>query len=207
MNRVELKEWSKEKIKGNIGNIWIGIGIVIVISFLFSFASGFIVGIFGEESIISFAVSLAIELLLIPLTIGFNAYIMGFVKNNEFNRDDIFSQYEYSFKVIGANILMSVLIVVGMVFFIIPGIYLAFSYALVPYLLITHKELSISETLALSRKMMNGHKLDYFVLGLSFIGWTMLIPVTFGLILIWLYPYMMTATTKFAVDVIDNYEE
>ena len=132
---------------------------------------------------------------------------MGFVKNNEFNRDDIFSQYEYSFKVIGANILMSVLIAVGMVFFIIPGIYLAFSYALVPYLLITHKELSISETLALSRKMMNGHKLDYFVLGLSFIGWTMLIPVTFGLILIWLYPYMMTATTKFAVDIIDNYEE
>ena len=207
MNRVELKEWSKEKIKGNIGNIWIGIGIVFAITFLFSFASGFIAGIFGEHSIISFIVSLAIELLLIPLTIGFNAYIMGFVKNNEFNRDDIFSQYEYSFKVIGANILMSVLIVVGMVFFIIPGIYLAFSYALVPYLLITHKELSISETLALSRKMMNGHKLDYFVLGLSFIGWTMLIPVTFGLILIWLYPYMMTATTKFAVDIIDNYEE
>ena len=207
MNRVELKEWSKEKIKGNIGNIWIGIGIVFAITFLFSFASGFIAGIFGEHSIISFIVSLAIELLLIPLTIGFNAYIMGFVKNNEFNRDDIFSQYEYSFKVIGANILISVLIVVGMVFFIIPGIYLAFSYALVPYLLITHKELSISETLALSRKMMDGHKLDYFVLGLSFIGWTMLIPVTFGLILIWLYPYMMTATTKFAVDVIDNYEE
>ena len=207
MNRVELKEWSKEKIKGNIGNIWIGIGIVFAITFLFSFASGFIAGIFGEHSIISFIVSLAIELLLIPLTIGFNAYIMGFVKNNEFNRDDIFSQYEYSFKVIGANILMSVLIAVGMVFFIIPGIYLAFSYALVPYLLITHKELSISETLALSRKMMNGHKLDYFVLGLSFIGWTMLIPVTFGLILIWLYPYMMTATTKFAVDIIDNYEE
>ena len=87
MNRVELKEWSKEKIKGNIGNIWIGIGIVIVISFLFSFASGFIVGIFGEESIISFAVSLAIELLLIPLTIGFNAYIMGFVKNNELKQN------------------------------------------------------------------------------------------------------------------------
>lgn len=207
MSRVELKEWSKEKIKGNIGNIFIGIGIVFVISFIFSFFSGFISGIFGEDSIITLVVSFIVELLLIPLTIGLNAYMVEFVKNDEFNRDVIFASYEDAFKVIGTNILMSVLIMLGMIFFIIPGIYLALSYALVPYLLVTHKELSITETLALSRNMMNGHKLDYFVLGLSFIGWMLLVPFTFGIILIWLYPYMMTATTKFAVDIIDNYEE
>lgn len=207
MSRVELKEWSKEKIKGNIGNIFIGIGIVVAITFLFSFASGFISGIFGEESIIAFIVSLVVELLLIPLTIGFNAYMIGFVKDGEFNRDSIFEPYGDTFKIIGANILMSFLIMIGMFFFVIPGIYLSFSYALVPYLLVTRKDLSITETLALSRKMMNGHKLDYFILGLSFIGWVMITPFTFGLLLIWLYPYMMTATTKFAVDVIDSYQE
>lgn len=102
---------------------------------------------------------------------------------------------------------MSFLIMLGMLFFVVPGIYLSFSYSLVPYLLVTRKDLSITETLALSRKMMNGHKLDYFILGLSFIGWVMITPFTFGLLLIWLYPYMMTATTKFAVDVIDSYQE
>lgn len=207
MSRVELKEWSKEKIKGNIGNIFIGIAIVGAVSLIFSFATGIIQGIFGTESFIAFIVSLVVELLLVPLSIGFYGYILGFVKNDEFNRDAIFEPYNNTFKIIGANILMSFLIMLGMLFFVVPGIYLSFSYSLVPYLLVTRKDLSITETLALSRKMMNGHKLDYFILGLSFIGWVMITPFTFGLLLIWLYPYMMTATTKFAVDVIDSYQE
>lgn len=207
MNRIELKEWSKQKIGGNIGNILLGVVIVLAVSLLFSLGVGVVQAIFGEESFITFLVSLIVELLLVPLSIGLNAYMIGFVKNDELNRDTLFASYEDTYKIIGTTILMSFLIMIGMICFIIPGIYLAFSYALVPYLLVTHRELSITETLELSRKMMNGHKLDYFVLNFSFIGWMLLVPFTFGIILVWLYPYMLTATTKFAVDVIDSYEE
>ena len=207
MNRVELKEWAKQKISGNIGNIFIGIGIIFAISLLFSFGVGIVQIIFGETSFITFIVSLVVEFLLVPLQIGLNGYMMGFVQNDTFNRDAIFAPYDDTFKIIGASILMSFVIMVGFIFFIIPGIYLAFSYALVPYLLVTNKDLSITVTLELSRKMMNGHKLDLFVLGISFLGWMLLVPCTFGIILIWLYPYMMTATTKFFVDIIDSYNE
>ncbi len=207
MNRVELKEWAKQKISGNIGNIFIGIGIIFAISLLFSFGVGIVQIIFGETSFITFIVSLVVEFLLVPLQIGLNGYMMGFVQNDTFNRDAIFAPYDDTFKIIGASILMSFVIMIGFIFFIIPGIYLAFSYALVPYLLVTNKDLSITETLELSRKMMNGHKLDLFVLGISFLGWMLLVPCTFGIILIWLYPYMMTATTKFFVDIIDSYNE
>lgn len=207
MNRIELKEWAKKKIEGNIGNILLGVVIVLAVSFLFSFGVGFAQAVFGEESFVTFIVSLIVELLLVPLSIGLNAYMIGFVKNDEFNRDTLFVSYEDTYKIIGTNILMSFLIMIGMFFFIIPGIYLAFSYALVPYLLVTHRDLSITETLELSRKMMNGHKLDYFILSISFIGWVLLVPFTLGILLIWLYPYMATATTKFAVDVIDSYDE
>lgn len=207
MNRIELKEWAKKKIEGNIGNILLGVVIVLAVSLLFSFGVGFVQAVFGEESFITFIVSLIVELLLVPLSIGLNAYMIGFVKNDEFNRDTLFASYEDTYKIIGTNILMSFLIMIGMFFFIIPGIYLAFSYALVPYLLVTNRDLSITETLELSRKMMNGHKLDYFILSISFIGWVLLVPFTLGILLIWLYPYMVTATTKFAVDVIDSYDE
>lgn len=207
MNRVELKEWAKQKISGNIGNIFIGIGIIFAISLLFSFGVGIVQIIFGETSFITFIVSLVVEFLLVPLQIGLNGYMIGFVQNDTFNRDAIFVPYDDTFKIIGASILMSFVIMIGFIFFIVPGIYLAFSYALVPYLLVTNKDLSITETLELSRKMMNGHKLDLFVLGISFLGWMLLVPCTFGIILIWLYPYMMTATTKFFVDIIDSYNE
>lgn len=207
MNRIELKEWAKKKIEGNIGNILLGVVIVLAVSLLFSFGVGFVQAVFGEESFVTFIVSLIVELLLVPLSIGLNAYMIGFVKNDEFNRDTLFASYEDTYKIIGTNILMSFLIMIGMFFFIIPGIYLAFSYALVPYLLVTNRDLSITETLELSRKMMNGHKLDYFILSISFIGWVLLVPFTLGILLIWLYPYMVTATTKFAVDVIDSYDD
>lgn len=207
MNRVELKEWAKQKISGNIGNIFIGIGIIFVISLLFSFGVGIVQIIFGEESFITFIVSLIVEFLLVPLQIGLNGYMIGFVQNDTFDRDAIFAPYDDTFKIIGASILMSFVVMIGFIFFIVPGIYLAFSYALVPYLLVTNKDLSITETLELSRKMMNGHKFDLFVLGISFLGWMLLVPCTFGIILIWLYPYMMTATTKFFVDIIGSYNE
>ena len=69
------------------------------------------------------------------------------------------------------------------------------------------KDLSVTEILALSHKMMKGHKFDYVILGLSFIGWYMLVPFTFGIVLIFLVPYMTVANTKFLVDVIDEYKE
>lgn len=40
-----------------------------------------------------------------------------------------------------------------------------------------------------SRKMMNGHKQDLFVLDLSFVGWEILSMLTLGISNIWQVPY------------------
>lgn len=205
MNRVELKEWAKEKIKGNLWNILLGILIMLAVEFVFSFGLGFIQAIFGNDSFIAYIVSIIVELLLIPLGIGLYSYLVEFINNDNFDKNLIFEPYERTVNVIGASLLVSLLVIVGCICFIIPGIYLAFSYAMVPYLLATRKDLTITETLELSRKMMDGHKFDYFVLSISFIGWIILVPFTLGILLIWLYPYMMTATTKFFMNIDENY--
>lgn len=205
MNRIELKEWAKEKIKGNLWNILLGIIIIIAASFVFSIGLSICQLIFGNDSFISYAVSIVVEVLLIPLGIGLYSYLVEFINNDNFDKNLIFEPYERTVNVIGASLLVSLLVMVGCICFIIPGIYLAFSYAMVPYLLATRKDLTITETLELSRKMMNGHKFDYFVLSISFIGWIILVPFTLGILLIWLYPYMMTATTKFFMDIDETY--
>ena len=38
--------------------------------------------------------------------------------------------------------------------------------------------------------MTEGHKMDLFVLGLSFIGWAFLCAITLGIASIWVGPYM-----------------
>lgn len=77
--------------------------------------------------------------------------------------------------------------------FIIPGIIKCYSYKMVPYILYDHPELSATEAITYSRKMMDGHKWSAFVLDLSFIGWGLLSLITGGLVgLFWTNPYMMS---------------
>lgn len=207
MDRVELKEWSKEKIKDKLLEIWKGLLVAMVAVLILSLGLAIIQVIFGEENIITKVVSIIVEIISLPISIGLTAYAMKFVRKEELDNSLIFDYFGDLVKIAATTILMGIIIALGCVCFIVPGIYLAFSYMLVPYLLAERKDLTVTETLKLSRKMMNGHKLDYFILGLSFIGWCILIPFTLGIILVWLYPYMLVATTKFSTDIIDNYEE
>lgn len=93
-----------------------------------------------------------------------------------------------------------------MLLFIIPGIVKSFSYAMTPYILEENPELSANEAIDRSRAMMKGHKFDLFWLYLSFIGWILLSILTLGIGLLWLAPYMQTATAAFYEDVKADYE-
>jgi uncharacterized membrane protein len=68
---------------------------------------------------------------------------------------------------------------------------------MVYYIALDNPELSATEVINKSKTMMNGHKLDFFILGLSFIGWIILIPFTFGLLSLWLVPYMQVTYANF----------
>ena len=58
--------------------------------------------------------------------------------------------------------------------FIIPGIIKQYEYMMIPFLL--------AEAFEKSRQMMKGNKWAAFVLDLSFIGWSLLGIITFGLV-------------------------
>lgn len=58
--------------------------------------------------------------------------------------------------------------------FVIPGIYKSYQYRMVPYLLAENPEMDYQRALSLSTAMMDGEKLNAFVLDLSFIGWYLL---------------------------------
>lgn len=65
--------------------------------------------------------------------------------------------------------------------FLVPGIIKSYEYAMIPYILAERPELEAQEVFALSRQMMSGEKGKAFVLGLSFIGWIILVVFSFGL--------------------------
>ena len=65
---------------------------------------------------------------------------------------------------------------------VVGGIVKIYSYALVPYIVAENPNIGANEAISLSRRMMRGHKWEYFVAQLSFIGWYLLSGVTFGLV-------------------------
>ncbi len=82
--------------------------------------------------------------------------------------------------------------------FIIPGIIKSFSYQLVPYILAENPNLSKDRAIELSAQMMDGYKMEAFVLRLSFIGWDMLNALTVGILgIFYVNPYKNATHAEF----------
>ena len=64
--------------------------------------------------------------------------------------------------------------------FVIPGIIATYRYAMAEYLLYKYPQLTPMQAIAMSKQRMMGHKMNLFVLELSFIGWSLLcsLPVS-----------------------------
>ena len=65
------------------------------------------------------------------------------------------------------------------------------------YILAENPGMAALEAIDRSKAMMDGHKADLFVLMLSFIGWTLLGAITFGIAYIWIVPYMSATYVNF----------
>lgn len=204
MDRKEIKELAKAKIKGNKWNIWWPYLIITVISEilnkLISGGTTINLDMNNLESISTMTVqqpNYFLELLIILITAilssGYTKYILDFVRTGKFDANTIIETIKKKWlNILIAEAIAYVLIFVGSLLFVIPGIIAIFCYAFVGYVVIDN-DISGIDALKKSREMIKGYKWDYFVFGLSFIGWALLVPFTLGLLLIWLLPYMLTA--------------
>ncbi|MGM9942100.1 MAG: DUF975 family protein [Bulleidia sp.] len=81
---------------------------------------------------------------------------------------------------------------------IVGGFIKTYSYAMVPYILAENPDISGKDAMALSRKMMDGHKLELFQLDLSMAGWFALDYLTIGLSgVFWSNPYYSAIVSQF----------
>lgn len=86
--------------------------------------------------------------------------------------------------------LRDLFLVLWTLLFIIPGLIKSYSYRMVPYIIVDHPELSPTQTIDLSKRMMDGHKWHAFCYDLSFIGWFILTILTLGILgIFWVNPY------------------
>jgi len=165
--------------------------------------------IYGDVTRMSSIGSLLSILVLNVIIVGLvNAFLKFYKEQDTAITRNMFKLAfkDYGHKLLGM-FLMNLFIVLWTLLLIIPGIIKSFSYAMTPYILNEYPTVGVNDSIDISRKMMKGHKLDLFLLELSFIGWGLLCILSLGIGFLWLYPYAQTSVSIFYEDVKAEYIE
>lgn len=190
MTRTELKQAAKLSLKGHwgraVGGFFI-VGLLSCVGQLVPRLGGILYIIIGG-----------------PVTLGMFYYALKISKNEEFEIGDVFYGFNQFGKGLGLYWLQVLLVFLWSLLLIIPGIIKGFAYSQAFFILAENPEIGASKALQQSEAMMNGYKMEYFMLYLSFIGWSILALFTFGIGFLWLTPYMMVTLANFYEEVKGN---
>jgi hypothetical protein len=107
-------------------------------------------------------------------------------------------------RTVAISILRIVIVMLGLLLFIFPGILAIYSYRMAYMLLADNPDWSPIRALQESRKLMQGNRWRLFCLDASFCGWFLLMLVTGGLAGIFVLPYFETANAAFYEDLLDR---
>ena len=217
MTSSELRAVARQNLEGTWG---ISVGVALVASLLGGSMAGAGSNVnfnVSEENIrnlppvfwtvllplVSVAGLLSLVALILGGTVelGYAKFLLKQHDRKELQFSDLFSQFERFGTGFAQKFLRTLLIVLWSLLFIIPGIVKGLSYAMTPFILEEHPEMTASQAIKASMQLMDGHKMDLFILGLSFIGWSLLACLTMGIGFLFLNPYMNAAYAAFYRDI------
>lgn len=186
----------KEAIYVGWDKVWKNLGVVVfavLISFVIGMLFGFIGGMFEENSMPEFGITILSTLVNIFLSIGIMKIYFKVHDGVPTSVSEIFSHANLFWKYLGTSILMMILIGLGLILFIIPGIYLAirFSFA---NLLVVDKEVGPLEALKQSSELTVGIKGQIILFLLALAGINILGFLALGIGLLITTPLSAIAT-------------
>jgi hypothetical protein len=104
-----------------------------------------------------------------PLLVGFYLFTRHLQSGEEADFSLFFNSLQKFTSLLILNLLMTLVILLGFLFLIVPGIYFSISYLFAP-LLVWFYDVSPGEAIALSRKMVSGHFMQILWIWLILLG-------------------------------------
>lgn len=195
MDRALLKQKAKDSLKGKYADAII----VILISAVLGGISGFISGLGEGLEIFSLQILGDIISFLVTalITFGSLSFFLKISRNEEVTYQELFSKTKMFVPYLLISLLVGIFTFLWSLLFIIPGIIAAISYSQSFLIALDNPDIDPMEAIRESKRLMNGHKMEYFILNLSFLGWAILGIFTFGILYFWLIPYMSVTQANF----------
>lgn len=196
------KNQALASLKGNWGDCVIITLIYCAIKLIFASSLGILGSIFTRHY---FSVA---TLLILPLDWGYLIFFLNLARKANVGKNTLFDGFMSNqyVRLLGTILLYSILVLVGLIILIIPGIILMLMFSQFYFVMKDNPELKYMDALKMSAKLMKGHLWQFFLLNLSFIGWGLLAMLTFGIGWLWLAPYIYTTCAHYYEDLKSEYE-
>ena len=140
---------------------------------------------------------LLLEASISIVAVGFNIFLLRTIRRDSPSTGNLLDGFGFFWRILLTSILINLFTVLWGLLLIIPGIIASYSYSMALYLLIDHPEYSVMDCIRESKRMMRGHKMEFFLLQLSFIGWLLLVQLSslpgmwmLSMVQLWTVPYI-----------------
>ena len=216
MNRSQLKIKARGSLYGKYGEIIKMFLIVVLVSCLVGFVAGCLDYLCGTsyiyEDVDFFGIPIKNEFHLFTglseiilssiLSFGFFSYFLKISRDQEVTYKEVFSRSNLALFFIGLTFAISVFVSLWSLLLIIPGIIASIAYRMAYFIKLDNPDIGVLDAIIKSKELMRGHKWDFFVLQLSFLGWVILGALTLGILYFWLIPYMAVTEANFYNDLL-----
>ena len=147
-----------------------------------------------------------VTILLLPLAWGYLVYFLLLIREENIDYERLFDGFSQYVRITLAELLKGIYVLLWLFLFIIPGFVKSYSYAMTEFILKDNPDISGEEAICRSMKMMQGHKMQLFLLDLSMIGWLILSFLTLGIGFLFLVPYNYSSHAHFYEDLKAEYD-
>lgn len=159
---TELLKKGWEVVKANPA---LTVGGVLVTAFLPDVAAGILSNMLGMDSLFGLAASVFSFI----AGMGLIGIFLQLLRGKKARWEDLFTQYPKALNFFLATIAVSAMVILGLLFLIVPGIYLAIRYQFFAVYIID-KNMGVMDALKASWKLTEGKVMELFTLGLFSLG-------------------------------------
>ena len=152
---------------------------------------------FFSNDIVSILFDVVSFFIASPLVYAMSVMALKVANNKEIEFNNIYDGFRNYKSVIVLCFVENIYIMLWTLLFIIPGIVKGISYSMSYFIMAEHPDMTATEILKESERLMQGHKWEYCMLMLDFSGWILLSVVTLDLSSIYSSPYLYTAQAEF----------
>jgi len=190
-SNAEIRTAARAQLGGSLfSELWLyGLAFCLIQGLIISFTSSFFFGI----------------LLVGPLTFSLNYAFLALARGKgKFDFADLLQGFNNGqfVRTFLASLLVGVFTLLWSLLFVIPGIIKAYSYRLTLYVAADHPELSPTECITESRRLMDGNKWRFFCMDVVMVLWSLLGSCVCGVGALWVTPYQAAADANLYEEIV-----